>query len=74
MFHGLLLSSGFSNPSLFEKVATLTRERGYTRAQILTSAHPKRAQAPWSVVTKEQLERLSLSVSFLDLYTGEGVD
>ena len=74
VFHGLLLSSGFSSPVIREKVRVLVAERGYRTACIVTTAHPKKDQAPWNIVTKEQLEDMGLSVSFVDFDAGESLD
>ena len=71
MFHGLLVSSGFSNPAMLKLVGQLVKQKGYRRASILTTAHPKKETAPYAQVTKEQLEALTLSVAFVDLERGE---
>ena len=65
-FHGLLVSSGFSSPTIRKKVAKLAKERKYTKAHIVTTARPEKEKAPWTKVTKKQLEERGMQVSFVD--------
>ena len=51
----ILLSSGFSNPTILAKVQEAVHERKYRRAVIITTAHPKKEKSPWASVTKDQL-------------------
>ena len=73
-FTGLLLSSGFSDPSALEIVRRMADERGYRRASLVVTAHPKKEKAPWASVTKGQLESVGLSVSLVDFDAGESLD
>ena len=73
-FHGLLVSSGFSSSVVRGKVASLAAERGYTRAHIVTTARPEKEKAPWVSVTKEQLEEMGMTASFVDFDVGESLD
>ncbi len=73
-FHGLLVSSGFSSPAILEKVRNIVRDRMYTKAHIVTTARPEKEHAPWNAVTKEQLEDMGLTVSFVDFDAGESID
>ena len=73
-FHGLLVSSGFSSPAIRNKAANIAADRGYTQAHIVTTARPEKEKAPWVPVTKEQLEEMGMSVSFVDFDAGESLD
>ena len=73
-FHGLLVSSGFSSPVIRKKVADTAKEYGYTKAHIVTTARPEKEKAPWTKVTKQQLEEMGMSVSFVDFDVGESID
>lgn len=73
-FHGLLVSSGFSSPTIREKVADLAAKRGYVRAHVVATARPEKEKAPWVSVTKEQLEEMGMAVSFVDFDVGESLD
>lgn len=66
----LLVSSGFSSDSIYRKVEELVNKNNYKNAEIVTTAHPKKENAQWSGITKYQLERLGLSVSFVDFDNG----
>lgn len=72
-FFGVLLSSGFSNPAVLSFVQDLVRSRSYTKAVIVTTAHPKKEKSRWGPVTKEQLVGMGLSVSFVDFDAGESL-
>ena len=74
MFHGLLVSSGFSSPAIQEKVADIAQQRGYKKAHIITTARPEKENAPWNKVTKKQLENMGMTVSFIDFDAGEVLD
>ena len=73
-FHGLLVSSGFSSETIRGKVAGIAKERGYTKAHIITTARPEKENAPWNKITKEQLEEMGMTVSFVDFDNGEEID
>lgn len=73
-FHGLLVSSGFSNPAIRKKVADIAQEREYRKAHIITTARPEKEKAPWNKVTKKQLEEMGMIVSFVDFDIGETLD
>ena len=73
-FHGLLVSSGFSAPVIREKVAAFAREHGYVKAHIVTTARPEKEDAPWNKVTKQQLEEMGMTVSFVDFDADESLD
>ena len=72
-FHGLLLSSGFSSPTIREKVAHIAKERTYKKAHIITTARPEKEKAPWNKVTKKQLEEIGMTVSYIDFDIGESL-
>ena len=72
-FHGLLVSSGFSSPAIRQRVADLAARRSYKKAHIITTAHPEKENAPWNKVTKEQLEAMGMTVSFIDFDIGESL-
>lgn len=74
MFHGLLVSSGFSNPMLREKAGGIAKRRRYTQARIVTTARPEKENAPWNKITKEQLEEMGMTVAFVDFDAGECID
>lgn len=65
--HLLLLSSGLSSERIRRLLGSLVRVRGYRKAQIIPSAHPKKERAPWAQRTREQLEGIGLEVRFTDL-------
>lgn len=71
--HALLVSSGFSSEKIYNKVGDLVKDRNYKTAQIITTAHPKKEEASWAKITKEQLENLKLKVSFVDFDNGESI-
>lgn len=73
MFHGLLVSSGFSSPTIQEKVAHIAKERSYKKAHIITTARPEKEKAPWNRVTKKQLEEMGMTVSYIDFDIGESL-
>ena len=73
VFHGLLVSSGFSAVTIREKVASIAQERSYKKAHIITTARPEKEKAPWNKVTKKQLEEMGMEVSFVDFDAGEVV-
>ena len=73
-FHGLLVSSGFSSSILYDRTLSIVHERTYTRAHIVTTAHPKKENSHWNIITKKQLEEMGLSVSFVDFDAGESLD
>ena len=70
-FHGLLLSGGFSSPAVRSFVSDLITRRRYVRADIITTAHPKKEHSRWCRATSEQLEAAGLIVSFVDFDAGE---
>ena len=74
MVHALLVSSGFSSDIVYNKVREIAKKRGYKRGAVITTAHPKKELAHWSIKTKEQIESLGLEVSFIDFDRGEGID
>ena len=73
-FHGLLLSSGFNSEAVREKVAAEAYKRKYTKAQIVTTARPEKERAPWCAVTKQQLEAMGMTVTYIDFDVGESID
>ena len=73
-FRGVLVSSGFSSPAILGKVRATAGDRGYAKAHIITTAHPKKERAPWNGITKQQLEDMGLTVSFVDFDAGESID
>lgn len=73
-FHGLLVSSGFSSPAVRKKVADIASARKYKKAHIVTTARPEKEKAPWAAVTKQQLEEMGMTVSFVDFDVGESID
>lgn len=74
VFHGLLVSSGFSSQAIREKVAHIAKERSYTKAHIITTARPEKESAPWNKVTKKQLEKMGMTVSFVDFDADQSLD
>ena len=71
--HALLLSSGLRGDAIESHLGHLITERGYRRAVVVVTAHPKKETAPWASVTKEQLESFGLEVSYVDFDEGETI-
>ncbi len=70
----LLASSGFSNENVYKKFIDLSKNHNYKKAQIITTAHPKKENANWAIVTKAQIEKVVSSCSFVDFEKKESLD
>ena len=67
MVHALLASSGFGGVGVWSRFEKIVKEKGYTNAVIIPTAHPKKEKAIWAQETKRQMESLGISVRFFDI-------
>ena len=74
MVKAFLLSSGFSSETIYNKISSFVKEREYAKCVIVVTPHPKKENSPWAEITKQQLEKMNLSVSFIDFDKGDGID
>lgn len=73
MLNALLVSSGFSSEKVVDLVKSIINDKGYSKGVVITTAHPKRENAHWSKITKEQLELFGLEMGFVDFSKGESI-
>ena len=71
--HALLAAAGLRGEPIQAIVQKAIHQKRYKKGVIVTTAHPKREEAHWAKVTKEQLEAFGLAMSFVDLEKGEGI-
>ena len=69
--HAILTSSSFSNRKIKSFFEALVKKRSYSKAAIVTTAHPKKEKAVWNATTANQFKSMGLDYYFVDFELGE---